>query len=90
MQSMQSSRVLQLIVQNFGPGDKLVRTQTSSPDIAAQASITSSGREILRINTSNHTVTVHLASPILQASIVDEDSGEQTPAPSTQQELTSP
>jgi hypothetical protein len=75
--------ILKLINSNFGPGDKLVRTQSSSPDVVAQASITSSGRKVLLVNTSNRTVTVNLANTYtedgLRSETVDEASGEQPP-----------
>ncbi len=75
--------VLKLINNNFGPGDKLIRTQSSSPDVVAQASIKSSGRKILLVNTSNRTIAVNLADAYkgagLRAEVVDEASGEQPP-----------
>ncbi|MGB8030127.1 MAG: hypothetical protein WCF30_10725 [Terracidiphilus sp.] len=75
--------VLELINNNFGPGDKLTRTQSSSPDVVAQASITSSGRKVLLVNTSNQTVTVNLTDAYkgvgLVAAVVDQASGEQPP-----------
>jgi hypothetical protein len=75
--------VLSLIHNNFGPGDKLVPTQSSSPNIVAQASITSAGRKLLLVNTSDRTVTVNLADTYqgagLRADVVDEASGEQPP-----------
>jgi hypothetical protein len=75
--------VLKLVNSNFGPGDKLVGTQSSSQDVVAQASITSSGRKILLVNTSNLDVSVSLAGAIrgssFQVEIVDESSGEQAP-----------
>jgi hypothetical protein len=74
---------LKLVNSNFGPGDKLVGTQSSSQDVVAQASITSSGRKILLVNTSNLDVSVSLAGAIrgssFQVEIVDESSGEQAP-----------
>ncbi|MGH9617186.1 MAG: GH39 family glycosyl hydrolase [Acidobacteriaceae bacterium] len=75
--------VLKLINDNFGPGDKLVRTESSSPDVVAQASITRSGRKLLLVNTSDRTVTVDLSNSYrgagLGAEVVDEASGEQPP-----------
>jgi hypothetical protein len=76
-------RVLQLINGNFGPGDKLVDTQSSSHDVVAQASITPSGQKILLVNTSNQTVLVDIANALhgssLHLELVDEASGEQPP-----------
>ena len=75
--------VLSLINGNFGPGDKLVGTQSSSTDVVAQASITSSGRKVLLVNTSNRKVPVNLADAFegssLNVEIVDEATGEQAP-----------
>ena len=74
---------LYLISHNFGPGDKLVPTQSSSLDVEAQASITSSGRKIFLVNTSNKTIAVNLGDAYkgegLRAQVVDEKSGEQLP-----------
>jgi hypothetical protein len=71
---------LKLINDNFGPGDKLASTQSSSSDIVAQASITSHGRKVLLVNTSNETVTVDLANTFqgsgLAVELVDQVSGE--------------
>lgn len=75
--------VLKLVNDNFGPGDKLVPTQSSTTDVRAQGSITRAGRKLLLVNTSNHDVTLDLAqsykSSALHATIVDEKSGEQAP-----------
>ena len=75
--------VLKLISDNFGPGDKLVATQSSSTDVVAQASITSSGRKILLVNTSNRTLRVSLAGAVQESrhriAVVDEASGEKQP-----------
>lgn len=75
--------VLKLIVNNFGPGDKLVTTKSSSDDVVAQASLTARGRRLLLINTSDHSVPVDLSSAFsshsLQAQVVDEASGENPP-----------
>jgi len=75
--------VLSLINSNFGPGDRLVGTQSSSTDVVAQASITSAGRKVLLVNTSNRSVPVNLAAAFagssLRAEVVDEASGENAP-----------
>ena len=75
--------VLSLIHDNFGPGDKLVPTQSSSPNVVAQASITPAGRKVLLVNTSDESVKVDLARTYngagLRADVVDETSGEQPP-----------
>lgn len=74
--------VLELINRHFGPGDKLVATDSSSPNVTAQASITATGQKILLVNTSNRSVEVHLdsfGSAQLEAEAVDEWSGEKPP-----------
>lgn len=74
---------LYLISHNFGPGDKLVTTHSSSPDVVAQASVTSTGKKLLLINTQDHPITVDLAesfgSGSPHADVVDQQSGEQPP-----------
>jgi hypothetical protein len=75
--------VLSLINSNFGPGDRLVRTQSSSPDVVAQASITAKGRKILLVSTSNRDVEAQLAGAFdgnaLRVEVVDQSSGENEP-----------
>jgi hypothetical protein len=75
--------ILKLIAGNFGPGDQLVATQSSSSDVVAQASITSRGKAILLVNTANRDVPVDLTNAIpdehLQAVIVDQATGEKEP-----------
>jgi len=79
--------VLKLINSNFGPGDKLVATESSSSDIEAQASITPLGRKVFLVNTSNRTVPVNLGKAFeslpLRIETVDEASGEQAPRSET-------
>jgi hypothetical protein len=74
---------LWLISHNFGPGDQLVTTTSSSEDVVAQASITSSGRKILLINTTDGDVTVNLAgayaSGAVRVQVVDAKTGENAP-----------
>ena len=76
-------RVLQLINSNFGPGDTLVATRSTSSDLWAQASITAHGRRILLINTSNKAISLRLPAGLgtnaLKLTTVDETSGEQSP-----------
>ena len=74
--------ILYLVNSNFGPGDKLVPTQSSSVDVIAQASLTARGRKLLLVNTSDRTVRVDLADAFQQhavATVVDETSGERPP-----------
>ena len=81
--------VLKLIASNFGPGDKLISTRSSSPDVVAQASITPKGRKILLVNTVNRTVVVFLADAFKAKAVrleaVDEASREQAPRRETVQ-----
>ena len=52
--------VLKLLKDNFGPGDKLVRTTFNAQDIIAQAFITSAGKKILLINTRKKEIKIKL------------------------------
>jgi len=76
-------RVLELVNSNFGPGDKLADTQSSSTDVVAQASITAAGRKVLLVNTSDKTIAVDLSKALggssLKVEVVDEASGEKPP-----------
>ncbi len=71
-------RALELLVHNFGPGDKLVATRIIGPDIAAQAYDTKAGRKLLLINKENSTITVGLPPEAAdgQLDVVDGASGE--------------
>ena len=75
--------VLKLIHDQFALGDRLVETESSSPDVVAQASITNSGKKLLLINTSNRTVAVSVAPSFAAKRVVtdtvDEATGEQGP-----------
>jgi hypothetical protein len=53
-------RVLELLKDNFGPGDRLVPTQVANPAVAAQAYRTSTGRKLLLVNKSDAPVNVDL------------------------------
>jgi hypothetical protein len=52
--------VLKLLKDNFGPGDKLVRSTFDGRDIIAQAFITPAGRKILLINPRNKEIKIKL------------------------------
>jgi hypothetical protein len=52
--------VLKLLKENFGPGDKLVRTSINSPEIIAQAFITTRGKKLVLINQRKKEVTIKL------------------------------
>lgn len=65
--------VLKLLKENFGPGDKLVRTRCSSRDVIAQAFITSRGKKILFINQRKEEATIKLPPGVKdgKATLVD-------------------
>lgn len=71
-------RVLELLKNNFGPGDKLVATQVASPDVEAQAYRTRAGRKLLLINKENAAVSVDLPPEAAGArmDVVDASTGE--------------
>lgn len=78
--------VLSLINSNFGPGDKLTATTSSTPDVEAQAAITKGGRKVLLVNTTEHPVQVDVAGSFsgdeakaLHSEVVDQQSGEEAP-----------
>ncbi|MBS1600376.1 MAG: glycosyl hydrolase family 39 [Bacteroidetes bacterium] len=74
--------ILKLIKDNFGPGDKLVKTDVSNADIISQAFITASGKKILLINPRSKEVKINL--PIetknATATYVDVNTAENAPA----------
>ena len=71
-------RVLELLKNNFGPGDQLVATQTTRPEVAAQGYLTRTGRKLLLINKENAPVGVNLPSAAANArvEVVDLTTGE--------------
>jgi hypothetical protein len=81
-----SIRVLQLIKNNFGRGDKLVSTDPTSDqlslisgsDVALQAFVTPKGKKLLVINKRMHEVDVDLtgAGSVEKIELVDEQSKE--------------
>jgi hypothetical protein len=79
--------VLWLINHNFGPGDKLTATSSSTNDVRAQAAITPKGKKILLVNTTNHKIAVNLSgvykAASLHAQVVDLESGENAPRQET-------
>ncbi len=74
---------LWLINKNFGPGDKLIATQSSDSDLRAQAAITPAGRKILLVNTTDRPIDVDLGGAYkgagLNLEVVDQNSGENQP-----------
>ena len=75
--------VLSLINKHFGPGNTLVKTESSTSDVEVQAATTPSGNKVLLVNTSNRNITVKLDDSYtdmhLVADTVDELSGENAP-----------
>ncbi|MHA4806477.1 hypothetical protein ACX0G9_00150 [Flavitalea flava] len=73
--------VLRLLKENFGPGDKLVGTGSSSGDLVGQAFLTLNGKKLLLINKLNKEVLVQLPkdSPFSHGSFVDVQTGEGHP-----------
>lgn len=53
-------RVLELLKDNFGPGDKLTETSSSTSDVAVQAFATAKGKKLLILNKRNREETVNL------------------------------
>jgi hypothetical protein len=74
---------LWLINKSFGPGNRLVATNSSTEDVVAQAAITSSGRKILLVNTTDQSIEVDLAGVYkgagLSLEVADQNSGERQP-----------
>ena len=56
--------VLKLLKDNFGPGDKLVETSSSSSDLAVQAFDAKAGKKLLILNKRNREVTVTLPADV--------------------------
>ena len=78
-------RVLELLKHNFGPGDVLVSTRGTDPDVAAQAYRTVAGRKLLLINKRNAVVGVNLPAEASGArmDVVDPSTGENPAQSST-------
>jgi hypothetical protein len=77
-------RVLELLKNNFKPGDKFMATGITSANVAAQAYQTHAGWKLLLVNKENATVTVNLPANTKggRADIVDGTTGENPPHPS--------
>jgi hypothetical protein len=77
--------VLKVLHDNFGPGDKLVDTDSSVPYVYAQAFVTPEGkRKILLLNKRNRAFDVALpGAEGAQVQIVDQATSFQPPASST-------
>jgi hypothetical protein len=57
-------RVLELLKNNFGPGDKLVATHAAGSGVAAQAYATAAGHRLLLINKCNTNVDAVDPGPV--------------------------
>jgi hypothetical protein len=77
--------VLKELHDNFGPGDKLVETDSGSPYVYAQAFVTPEGKlKILLLNKRNRAFDVTLpGAEGAQMQVVDQTTGFQPPASST-------
>jgi hypothetical protein len=77
--------VLKMLRDNFGPGDKLVDTDSKAPYVYAQAFVTPEGkRKILLLNKRNRAFDVALpGAEGAQVQLVDQATGFQPPASST-------
>ena len=73
--------VLKLLNDNFGPGDKIVKSISNTSDAVAQGFITSTGKKILLINKRNKAVQLQLPSKLKNnwMSFVDGSTGENPP-----------
>lgn len=73
--------VLKLLKDNFGPGDRLVNTNSNSSQVVAQAFITPKGKKILLINKRNKEIQTGLPDGIKNAEMfsVDRTSNENPP-----------
>jgi Glycosyl hydrolases family 39 len=69
--------VLKLIKDSFHPGDKLVKTETGSNDVAAQGFVTPAGRKLLVANKRDRTIELPVPdSAGASALVVDETTGD--------------
>jgi Glycosyl hydrolases family 39 len=69
--------VLKLIKDTFHPGDKLVKTEMDSHDVAAQAFVTPAGRRLLLANERDRTMEIALPdASTADAHVVDEQTGD--------------
>jgi hypothetical protein len=74
-------RVLQLIKDNIGRGDKVVAASTGSPALYAKGFLHPDGRKLLLlINRRDRPIQVTLPSPAARAEVVDQTTGGAPPA----------
>lgn len=76
---------LKLLLDNFGPGDRLVQTEGNTGQLMAQAMETKRGKRLLLINQRNRRVTVTLPAEFTAAafSVVDGNTAEDPPTSGT-------
>jgi hypothetical protein len=75
--------VLKLLIDNFHPGDKLVKTEMGSADVIAQGFDGPNGKKILLINKRNTRIGLKLSKEIsggARISSVDITTGENPPS----------
>jgi hypothetical protein len=74
--------VLKLLVDNFGPGDKLVGTELDTPSVYGQAFVTRQGqRKLLLVNKRDRAFEVSIPeSQGSETSYVDQSTSFQPPA----------
>ncbi len=74
-------RVLELLKDNFRPGDKIVRTGTDSPELYALGFLCQNGdKKVLLINKRDHTLAVTMPQSVKQIQFVDVSTGGAPPA----------
>ena len=71
-------RVLELLINNFGKGDKLVNTSFNGSGVSCQAFITTKGKKLLLINKYNKEIKINLPADAKNttADYVDVSTGE--------------
>ncbi len=71
-------RVLELLIDNFGKGDKLVNTSFNGSGVSCQAFITTKGKKLLLINKYNKEIKINLPADAKNttADYVDVSTGE--------------
>ena len=72
--------VLKMIKDSFHPGDKLVKTEMSSHDVAAQAFITPAGRRLLLANKRDRQIDIAVPEGAQASALVVDESTGDTPA----------
>lgn len=73
-------RVLQLLKDNFGAGDKIVKTSSASPHVYALGFITATGeRKLLLVNKRNRDIEITLPQPAKGIQFVDQTAMDAPP-----------